>query len=53
MRFETLMLQSLFAACLMICLATFGAMLLAPAPAASFAANHAPVATTATAKTAG
>jgi len=50
MKFETLMLQSLFAACLMICLGTFGAMLLAPAPAATFAANH--VAVTAVAKTA-
>jgi hypothetical protein len=51
MKFETLMLQSLFAACLMICLGTFGAMLLSPAPAVTLAANHAAVA--ATARTAG
>lgn len=44
MKFESLMLQGLFGACLRICVLVVGAML--TSPAASVAASHAPVATT-------
>ncbi|GFZ96919.1 hypothetical protein [Dyella caseinilytica] len=44
MKFETLMLHSLFAATLLICVLTFGSMLTAKTPVAHFAASHAPVA---------
>jgi hypothetical protein len=45
MKFETVMLHSLFAASLLLCVLTFGSMLTAKAPAATIAANHAPAAT--------
>ncbi|GLQ96189.1 hypothetical protein [Dyella mobilis] len=41
MKFETLMLHSLFAACLLICVMTVGSMLTAPQHAAHLAAAHA------------
>jgi hypothetical protein len=44
MKFETLMLHSLFAACLLVCVLTFGSMLTSKAPAVHVAAAHAPVA---------
>jgi len=44
MKFETLMLHSLFAACLLVCVLTFGAMLVSPT-ASNIAATPAPVAT--------
>ena len=44
MKFETLMLHSLFAACLLVCVLTLGAMLTTHAPVPSVAVNHAPVA---------
>jgi hypothetical protein len=44
MKFETLMLHSLFAACMLICLLTLGAMLTLPAAVPNIAASHAPVA---------
>jgi hypothetical protein len=44
MKFETLMLHSLFAASLLICVLTFGSMLTAKAPVANIATSHAPVA---------
>jgi hypothetical protein len=44
MKFETVMLHSLLAATLLLCVLTFGSMLTAKAPAASIAANHAAVA---------
>jgi hypothetical protein len=44
MKFETLMLHSLFAACLLVCVLTFGAMLVSPAAAPNVAAAPAPVA---------
>ena len=49
MKFETLMLQSLFAICLLICLLTLGSMLVSPAPAAHLAASHTAVAAVANA----
>jgi hypothetical protein len=42
MKFETLMLHSLFAACLLVCVLTFGAMLVSPT-ASNIAATPAPV----------
>ena len=51
MKFETLMLQSLFTACLLICLLTLGAMLTSQLSASIAAAGNASVA--ATARTAG
>lgn len=45
MKFESLMLQGLFGACLLICMLVVGAML--TSPTASVAASHAPTATTA------
>jgi hypothetical protein len=47
MKFETLMLHSLFAACLLVCVLTFGAMLMTHTTVSSVAANHAPVAVSA------
>jgi hypothetical protein len=44
MKFETLMLHSLFAACLLLCVLTLGAMLTSQATISSTAASHAPVA---------
>jgi hypothetical protein len=44
MKFETLMLHSLFAASLLLCVLTAGSMLTAKAPVATIAANHATVA---------
>ncbi|HZX70883.1 MAG TPA: hypothetical protein VFE77_08685 [Rhodanobacter sp.] len=44
MKFETLMLQSLFIACLLICLLTLGALLTSPTTVSNIAASHAPVA---------
>lgn len=42
MKFENLMLHSLFAACLLVCVLTLGAMISAPsyAPASIASANH-------------
>jgi hypothetical protein len=45
MKFETLMLHSLFAACMLICVLTFGSMLTASHQAQHVASAHAPVAT--------
>ncbi|WP_157510967.1 hypothetical protein [Frateuria sp. Soil773] len=44
MKFETLMLQSFFGACLLVCLLTLGSMLAAHPAASSLAASHAPAA---------
>ncbi len=44
MKFETLMLQSLFTACLLICLLTLGSMLIAPANVAKVATSQVAVA---------
>ena len=44
MKFETLMLHSLFAACLLVCVLTFGSMLTTKSSAPNLAANHAHVA---------
>jgi hypothetical protein len=44
MKFETLMLHSLFAACLLVCVLTFGAMVTSNASEATAVASHAPVA---------
>lgn len=46
MKFETLMLHSLFAASLLICVLTLGAMLTSHPTVASVAASHAPVVAT-------
>jgi hypothetical protein len=51
MKFETLMLHSLFAACVLVCLLALGAMLTTHATVANVASNHA--ATSATARPAG
>lgn len=45
MKFETLMLKSLFTACMLACLLTLGAMLASPTTVSNTAANHAPVTT--------
>jgi hypothetical protein len=47
MNFETLMLKSLFAACLLVCALTLGAMIASHASAPTIATQHAPVATAA------
>jgi hypothetical protein len=47
MKFETLMLHSLFAACLLLCVLTFGSMLTSKAPVSNVAATHAHVIATA------
>ncbi|WP_165488614.1 MULTISPECIES: hypothetical protein [Dyella] len=44
MKFESLMLKGLFAACLLVCALTVGAMVTAKAPASTTIANAAPVA---------
>ena len=44
MKFETVMLQSLFAACLLVCALTLGAMLTAKASVSNVAANQTPAA---------
>lgn len=44
MKFETLMLRSLFTACLLICVLTLGAMLTTNVPVSNVAVDHAPVA---------
>jgi hypothetical protein len=43
MKFETLMLHSLFAACLLLCVLTLGSMLTSKAPISNVAAAHAHV----------
>jgi hypothetical protein len=43
MKFETLMLQTLFSTCALVCLLAMGAMLTAKVPV-SVAADHAPAA---------
>ncbi|WP_168172533.1 hypothetical protein [Rhodanobacter sp. C05] len=48
MKFETLMLQTLFSACLLICLLTLGAMLTTQVPVSGIAASQAHVAAVAT-----
>jgi hypothetical protein len=47
MNFETLMLKSLFAASLLVCALTLGAMIASHATAPTIATQHAPVATAA------
>lgn len=47
MKFENLMLHSLFAACMLVCVLTLGAMIAAPAYTNATVASAAPVATTA------
>ncbi|WP_430391174.1 hypothetical protein [Dyella sp. 20L07] len=44
MKFETLMLHSLFAACLLVCVLTLGSMI-ATTSVSETVASHAPVAT--------
>jgi hypothetical protein len=44
MKFETLMLHSLFAICLLVCVLTLGAMLTSQATVSNIAASHAPAA---------
>lgn len=51
MKFETLMLNSLFAACLLVCVLVMGAMLTTHATVASVASNH--TSTSATVRAAG
>jgi len=46
MKFETLILNSLFTACLLICVLTLGAMITAKPIAPHLAANHAQVTAT-------
>jgi hypothetical protein len=43
MKFETLMMQSLFTACLLICLLTLGAMLTSQTTVSKKAVGHTPV----------
>ncbi|WP_202594195.1 hypothetical protein [Frateuria defendens] len=43
MKLETLLLHSLFAACLLVCALTLGAMLTTQAGVPAVAAGHAPV----------
>ena len=42
MKFETVLLQSFFAACMLLCLAVMSAMLVMPSPRAVAAASHVP-----------
>jgi hypothetical protein len=44
MKFETLMLQTLFSACLLVCVLAMGAMLTTHVTVAKVAASQAPVA---------
>jgi hypothetical protein len=53
MKFENLMLHSLFAACLLVCVLTLGAMISAPAAYSSAAVASATPAAAATAQPAG
>ena len=46
MKFETLMLQTLFSACLLICVLAMGAMLTTRVSVPNVAANHAPATAT-------
>lgn len=46
MKFETLMLQTLFSACLLVCLLAMGAMLTTHVNVSTVAESHVPVATT-------
>lgn len=43
MKFESLMLQSLFGACLLVCVLVLGAMLTSPTSVPNVAAGHAQV----------
>jgi len=45
MKFESLMLHSLFAACMLLCVLVLGAMLTSRVSVPSVAASHVPVAT--------
>ena len=45
MKFENLMLHSLFAACLLVCVLTLGAMIATPVGAPAAVASSAPAAT--------
>lgn len=45
MKFESLMLKSLFTACMLVCVLTMGAMLTAKTTVPNVAAAHAPAAT--------
>jgi hypothetical protein len=45
MKFENLMLHSLFAACLLVCVLTLGAMIAAPVTSTATVASAAPAAT--------
>ncbi|WP_169748747.1 hypothetical protein [Dyella japonica] len=47
MKFENLMLHSLFAACMLVCVLTLGAMIAAPISTNAAVASAAPVATSA------
>ena len=47
MKFENLMLHSLFAACLLVCVLTLGAMISAPFTTTAAVASTAPATTTA------
>ncbi|SEI46954.1 hypothetical protein [Frateuria terrea] len=49
MKFETVLLNSFFAVCMLLCVAVMGAMLVLPTPT-SLAANHARAATLANAE---
>lgn len=44
MKFESLMLKGLFAACLLVCALTIGSMVTAKAPVSTTVANAAPTA---------
>ncbi|UGB37310.1 hypothetical protein [Frateuria soli] len=50
MKFETILLQSLFAVCMLLCLAVMSAMLVLPTPTALAAASQAHAATIANAE---
>jgi len=41
MKYETVMLQSLFAACMLVCVLVFGAMLTTTTPVPALATTHA------------
>jgi hypothetical protein len=44
MKYETLMLQTIFSACMLVCLLVMGAMLTSKTPVSTAAVSHAPVA---------
>lgn len=50
MKFETVLLQSFFAACMLLCLAVMGAMLILPSPTSLAAASQTHVAALANAR---